>query len=67
MNIFVRVLFLLPLGGSVFAAMEMLDMFTQMNTVKGITYVELSGRVAFAIALAAVPYVTARSVQEMVK
>ena len=60
MNFFVRILFLLPIGGSIVASTMIFEMYLKMNTTTGIA------RVVYAVSLAIVPYVIARSVKEMV-
>ena len=66
MNFFVRILFLLPIGGSIVAASMIFDLYLRMNTTTGVTFIELAARVVYAVSLAVVPYVIARSVKEMV-
>ncbi len=65
MDFFVRILFLLPIGGSVVAASMIFDLYLRMNTTTGVTFIELAARVVYAVSLAIVPYVIARSVKEM--
>ena len=66
MNFFVRILFLLPIFGSVVASTMIFEMYLRMNTTTGVTFIELAARVVYAVSLAVVPYVIARSVKEMV-
>jgi len=65
MNFFVRILFLLPIGGSIVASTMIFEMYLKMNTATGVTFIELAARVVYAVSLAIVPYVIARSVKEM--
>ena len=65
MNFFVRILFLLPIFGSVVASTMIFEMYLRMNTTTGVTFIELAARVVYAVSLAVVPYVIARSVKEM--
>jgi hypothetical protein len=66
METFARILFLLPIGGSIVAASMIFEMYLKMNTATGVTFIELAARVVYAVSLAVVPYVIARSVKEMV-
>ena len=66
MNAFARLLFLLPIFGSIVAASIVFEMYLKMNTLAGVTYAELAARIVYAVSLAVVPYVIARSVKEMV-
>ena len=66
MNFFVRILFLLPIGGSIVAASMIFDLYLRTNTTTGVTFIELAARVVYAVSLAVVPYVIARSVKEMI-
>jgi len=65
MNVLVRILFLLPIFGSIVASTMIFEMYLKMNTATGITFMELAARVVYAVSLAIVPYVIARSVKEM--
>ncbi len=65
MNFFVRILFLLPIGGSIIATSMIFNLWLRMNTTTGVTFIELAARVVYAVSLAVVPYVIARSVKEM--
>ena len=66
METFVRILFLLPIFGSIVASTMIFEMYLKMNTTTGITFIELAARIVHAVSLAIVPYVIARSVKEMV-
>ena len=66
METFVRLLFLLPIFGSIVASTMIFEMYLKMNTTTGITFIELAARIVYAVSLAIVPYVIARSVKEMV-
>ena len=65
METFVRILFLLPIFGSIIASTMIFEMYLKMNTTTGVTFIELAARVVYAVSLAVVPYVIARSVKEM--
>ncbi len=65
METFARTLFLLPIVGSIFAASMIFELYLRMNTTTGVTFIELAARVVYAVSLAVVPYVIARSVKEM--
>ena len=66
MNTFVRILFLLPMFGGIVACTMIFELYLRMNTTTGVTFIELAARVVYAVSLAIVPYVIARSVKEMV-
>ena len=66
METFVRILFLLPIFGSIVASTMIFEMYLKMNTATGVTFIELAARIVYAVSLAIVPYVIARSVKEMV-
>ena len=66
METFVRLLFLLPIFGSIVASTMIFEMYLKMNTTTGITFIELAARIVYAVSLAIVPYVIARGVKEMV-
>ena len=65
METLVRILFLLPIFGSIIASTMIFEMYLKMNTTTGVTFIELAARVVYAVSLAVVPYVIARSVKEM--
>ena len=66
MNTFVRILFLLPIFGGIVASTMIFELYLRMNTTTGITFIELAARIVYAVSLAVVPYVIARSVKEMI-
>ena len=66
METFVRILFLLPIFGSIVVSTMIFEMYLKMNTTTGVTFIELAVRIVYAMSLAIVPYVIARSVKEMV-
>ena len=66
METFARTLFLLPICGSIVASTMIFEMYLKMNTATGVTFIELAARIVYAVSLAIVPYVIARSVKEMV-
>jgi len=65
METFARLLFLLPIGGSIIATSMIFNLWLRMNTTTGVTFIELAARIVYAVSLAVVPYVIARSVKEM--